>query len=173
MEKKENSLMKMFKPEDVIIREGELCHEMYKILSGNAALYMHYGKENEYLMGVLGEQKCIGEVSLLANRPIPYTVVALSNMMVMQINADQFESFIVKNTKNAVDIMTNMAKSIVMLSTDINLLADDFSNMVAQLKEQIDNSDEKMISADNLNEKLAQYKMTALTGGNIYSANEE
>ena len=36
--------------------------------------------------------------------------------------------------------MTNMAKSIVMLSTDINLLADDFSNMVTQLKEQVKNA---------------------------------
>lgn len=58
---------------------------MYKIVSGRAALYLQYGTENEYLIGVLSDGKCFGEVSVLTGKPSPYSVVAISDIMVMRI----------------------------------------------------------------------------------------
>lgn len=69
---------------------------MYKIVSGRAALYLQYGTENEYLIGVLSDGKCFGEVSVLTGKPSPYSVVAISDIMVMRIGADRFESFFTK-----------------------------------------------------------------------------
>ena len=94
---------------------------MYKIVSGRAALYLQYGTENEYLIGVLSDGKCFGEVSVLTGKPSPYSVVAISDIMVMRIGADRFESFISQNPRNTAEIMKNMANSIVMLAKTFSL----------------------------------------------------
>ena len=82
---------------------------MYKIVSGRAALYLQYGTENEYLIGVLSDGKWFGEISVLTGKPSPYSVVAISDIMVMRIGADRFESFISQNPRNTAEIMKNMA----------------------------------------------------------------
>lgn len=105
----DNIFMKKFSEDEVIIREGETYEEMYKIVSGRAALYLQYGTENEYLIGVLSDGKCFGEVSVLTGKPSPYSVVAISDIMVMRIGADRFESFISQNPRNTAEIMKNMA----------------------------------------------------------------
>lgn len=105
----DNIFMKKFSEDEVIIREGETYEEMYKIVSGRAALYLQYGTENEYLIGVLSDGKCFGEVSVLTGKPSPYSVVAISDIMVMRIGADRFESFISQNPRNTAGIMKNMA----------------------------------------------------------------
>ena len=105
----DNIFMKKFSEDEVIIREGETYEEMYKIVSGRAALYLQYGTENEYLIGVLSDGKCFGEVSVLTGKPSPYSVVAISDIMVMRIGAGRFESFISQNPRNTAGIMKNMA----------------------------------------------------------------
>ena len=127
------SLMKMCKENEIILREGEHSEEMYKLLSGKAAMYLHYGEENQYLIGYISDQGCFGDVSLLTKLPNPYTVVATTNVMLMRIRNTQFEEFIVNNTKNAVDIMTNMANMIVTLNKDIDLITDELSGFVTKL----------------------------------------
>ena len=117
----DNIFMKKFSEDEVIIREGETYEEMYKIVSGRAALYLQYGTENEYLIGVLSDGKCFGEVSVLTGKPSPYSVVAISDIMVMRIGADRFESFISQNPHNTAEIMKNMANSIVMLAKTFSL----------------------------------------------------
>ena len=39
-------LMALFKDNEVMIREGDTRNEMYKIISGKAALYLHFREEN-------------------------------------------------------------------------------------------------------------------------------
>ena len=122
----DNIFMKKFSEDEVIIREGETYEEMYKIVSGRAALYLQYGTENEYLIGVLSDGKCFGEVSVLTGKPSPYSVVAISDIMVMRIGADRFESFISQNPRNTAEIMKNkankeLAESIRMKLAQYNL----------------------------------------------------
>ena len=122
----DNIFMKKFSEDEVIIREGETYEEMYKIVSGRAALYLQYGTENEYLIGVLSDGKWFGEVSVLTGKPSPYSVVAISDIMVMRIGADRFESFISQNPRNTAEIMKNkankeLAESIRMKLAQYNL----------------------------------------------------
>ena len=67
----ETPLIKKYTEDEIIIREGEAYEEMYKVLSGSAAMYLHYGEENGYLLGLISSQKCFGEVSLFSSRPSP------------------------------------------------------------------------------------------------------
>lgn len=158
--------MKMCKTDEVIIREGEVYTEMYKVLSGKVAMYMHYGEENQYLIGVITDQRCIGDVSLLTNSPSPYTVVAMSNVMLMRIKNTQFEEFIVNNTKNAVDIMKNMAGMIVELHKDIDLINDELADYINQFNAKAENGDpiEATDALNTIQKRIMQYKMGSIAG---------
>ena len=57
--------IRVFSEDEVVISEGQRNTEMYKIVSGQAAIYFDYGKENEYLVGVLTDGRCFGEIGLL------------------------------------------------------------------------------------------------------------
>ena len=46
----------------MILCEGELNLDMYKILDGHAEVYMGYGTENETFIGIIGPQSCFGEL---------------------------------------------------------------------------------------------------------------
>ena len=66
--------MKMvkFSEGDIILREGELNEEMYKIINGHAEIYVDYGTKQESLLKILGPQECFGEFGLLIHKPSIY-----------------------------------------------------------------------------------------------------
>lgn len=119
------SFLKKFVEDEILIHEGEVKPEMYKIISGYAAIYLNYGKENEYLLGILSEQQCFGELGLLCKEPSIYTVVAVDDVLVMCIQRNNFDEFIEKNPNNAVNIIKGMARSMVTLRGNIDMLVDE------------------------------------------------
>lgn len=160
-----DSLMKMCREDEIIMREGETYDEMYKVLSGKVAMYLHYGEENEYLIGIISDQRCIGDVSLFTGEPSPYTAVALSNVMLMRIKNSQFEEFIVNNTKNAVDIMKNMANIIMTLNKDIDLIIDELTDYVDRLNSLPDIPElPETLNVNTIRRRIMQYKMATITG---------
>ena len=108
--------------DDVVLREGELNTEMYKILAGSAVMYFGYGTDDEYVVGTLKDGQCFGEYSLLTDKPGIYTVVAFTDMLLMRVKQDEFSSFVEMNAANSVEIMQNMAKMINVLKTNIDML---------------------------------------------------
>lgn len=124
------SAMSRFREDEVILRQGDLEREMYKIISGKAAVYFNFGQPDEYLIGVLSEQRCFGELSLLCGKPSICTVVAFGEVLVLRITEDNFDEFIKKNPKNAIDIMKNLADTIATLSMNLNMLAEDLTAVV-------------------------------------------
>lgn len=161
-EKMENnntkSLMKLCKENTIIVREGEVYTEMYKLLSGKVAVYLHYGEDNEYLVNTISDQRCIGEISLLTKNPSPYTIVALTDVMLMRITADQFEDFIINNTKNAMDILNNMASSIVSLNKNIDNVIEDLSKAMEELSSEKSGA----VTAADIRERVNRYKQDRL-----------
>ncbi|MCR5166923.1 MAG: cyclic nucleotide-binding domain-containing protein [Oscillospiraceae bacterium] len=51
-------MMKQFKEDDIIVKQGDISDEMYKIVYGKAAVFINHGEKNEHLIGILAEQKC-------------------------------------------------------------------------------------------------------------------
>ncbi len=156
-------LMRVYEEDEIIMREGESYGEMYKIISGSAALYLDYGGADEYLIGVISAGKCFGEVSLLAGRPEQYTVVAVDRVMVMAIREEQFEGFIKDNLHNTIDIMKNMADRIVMLNKNLGLIAD-------ELYESYKDGENKnsVTGHSDISEKIKMYRIMCLTGQNDF-----
>lgn len=126
-----HSAMLRFREDEVILRQGGLEREMYKIISGKAAVYFNFGQPDEYLIGILSEQRCFGELSLLCGKPSVYTAVAFGEVLIFRITEDNFDEFIKQNPKNAIDIMKNLANTIATLSMNLNLLTEDLTAVVS------------------------------------------
>lgn len=156
---KESSRMQRYPEDSVIIHEGEMRNEMFKIVSGKVAVYINYGKKNEYLLGVLSEQQCFGELGILCQQPSVYTVVAVYDVLVMRISEDEFESFLQNNNKNAVDIIRNLSWVVANLKGNLELVLEELSH---------GNEMEKK-SALRLKEKIHQYTLSGLHGDNQFN----
>lgn len=113
--------------DEVIVREGEVCEAMYKILSGSVAVYVRYGEEDEHLIGIYSKSRCFGEMSVISEQPSVYTVVAYDDVLLVRITKDFLEEFIKNNPRNIIDIMRNMGQTITVMQKNIDLLLDDLN----------------------------------------------
>ncbi len=113
----------------IILREGDANTEMYKIISGFAEVYVEYGTPKESLIGILRPQSCFGELGVLLSKPSIYTVVAYCDMLVMRVAESELGGFVAENQKNIIDIMRNMANSVLTMRAQIDLLLKDMEAM--------------------------------------------
>lgn len=123
------AVIKKFKEEDIIIEQGISDRNLYKVMSGKVVLYVNYGKEDEYLVGVLAFPKCFGEMSVLIGEPSSYTAVALTDATVLVVPEDNFEAFIQGDHKNALAIMKTMAKNLSMANMNIKMLVEELAHV--------------------------------------------
>ncbi|MEG1947687.1 MAG: cyclic nucleotide-binding domain-containing protein [Lachnospiraceae bacterium] len=131
----ETNLMVRFSEDDVILTQGSTKREMFKIISGKAAVYFNYGTPEEYLIGVLAEQRCFGELSILCEKPSTYSVVALGEVLVLRVTEDTFDDFIRNNTYNAIGIMRNLARTVDNLSLNLNMVNEDLTTMLSAMED--------------------------------------
>ena len=119
------SKLKRYKEDDIIIQEGQITREMYKILSGKVAAYINYGEENECLLGIFDEQRTFGESGMLCERPCMYTIIALEETLIMRIALEEFDSFINTNTQNARNVIKNLAREVAVMRCNMDMMLDE------------------------------------------------
>lgn len=117
-----------FPQDSVILKEGEVNDDMYKIIKGNAEVYVGYGTEQEVLIGIIGVHSCFGEFGLLLHKPSIYTVIAYSDVYVLRITEGEMGDFVQENHKNIIDIMRNMANTMMTMRFQIDLLIKEIEN---------------------------------------------
>lgn len=122
------SKMVKFPQDAVILKEGEESREMYKIIKGHAEIYTGYGTSLENLIGIIGEQSCFGEFGILLKKPSIYTVIAYSDILALRITESDLNDFISDNHKNIIDIMRNMAGSLLTMRVQVDLLLKELSS---------------------------------------------
>ncbi len=108
--------------EGFVLREGETNNALFKILSGNAELYVSYGTENEVLLGILGKGDCFGEFGLLLHKPAIYTVIAYSDLVLLRVTEDRMGMFIQENHTSVFQIMKSMANTMMIMQHQISQL---------------------------------------------------
>ena len=116
-----------FSRDSVIIKEGEMNPDMYKIVQGNAELYTGYDTDKELLLGIIGPHACFGEFGMLIQAPSIYTVVAYNDVYAMKVTAGNMGDFVQENHKNIIDIMKNMAHTMMIMQKQINLMSDELT----------------------------------------------
>lgn len=123
-----NGKIVRFEKERVILREGDMSSDMYKIIKGHAELYTGYGTEREVLLGIIGPQSCFGEFGLLLHEPSIYTVIAFDEVYVLRITEGEMGDFVQENHKNIIEIMRNMSRMMMVMQHQIDMLSADIKN---------------------------------------------
>ena len=121
---------KMFQvPEGTtVLQEGELSLDMYKIVQGYAEVYVGYGTDRETLIGLIGPQSCFGEFGLLLEKPAIYTVIAYSDLLLLRITKGEMGDFVTENHKIIIDIMQNMAKTMMIMHSQMDRLVEEIKS---------------------------------------------
>lgn len=141
--------MLQFHADEIIMKEGGIYEEMYKIISGSVAVYIRFGEKEEHLIGIYSKPKCFGETHVLSGQPSIYTVVAYDEVLLMRITKDSLEEFIRNNPRNAIDIMQNMVHTNMLMQKNIDLLLDDIYE-----KQDINKK-----RTEDIKNKIKQYRM--------------
>lgn len=118
-----------YQNDEIILHQGSTDKCLYKIISGRVALYTGYGQPDEYLVGILSAPNCFGEMTVLAEQPSYYTVVALETTLVLQVSEENFDAFIQNNYQNAITIMKTMAKNLSMMNMNIKMLTEELTEL--------------------------------------------
>ncbi len=156
-----SSKIRIYSENEVILREGISNKEMFKIVSGTVAVYFDYGKETEYLVGLLSEGRCFCDIGLLTGKPSPFTVVAFNDLMLLGIEAEDFRDFITEEPDKAIDIMKSLAGTVVTMSANVNMLKD-------EMLETIDDQS-KVRKENELNKSILKYRVSGLQGSTYFS----
>lgn len=138
------SKLKKYMEDEVIVFEGQITFEMYKILSGKVAAYINYGEENETLLGIFDAQRTFGESGMLCERPCMYTVVALEETLVMKVAIDEFDEFINNNTQNARNVIKNLAREVAVMRCNLEMMMDEYEHIAETEKKNIQQLKEKL-----------------------------
>ncbi len=120
----------------VIIREGEVNMDMYKIIGGNAEVYTGYGTDKEAILGILSKDDYFGEMGLLTQKPAIYTVVAFNDMAVMRITLADIDEYIKSNHHDTFVIMKKMAESMYNMKYSMDMFVKDVAEGRVDVREK-------------------------------------
>ena len=132
-----NAKIVVFEPETMILKEGEVNLDMYKILTGHVEVYVSHGTPMETLVGVLGPKSCFGEFGLLLQEPAIYTIIAFDRVTAIRITEGQLGDFVQDNHSYVIEIMRGMAKTMMKMRSQINLLASEIEEGVTPEKDNL------------------------------------
>ncbi len=116
-----------FPAESLILKEGEVNLDMYKIIKGNVELYTGYGTESESLIGIIGPGAVFGEFGLLTEKPAIYTAIAYSDVYAMRVTEGRIGDFVKENHSSVIQIMKNMANTMAIMQRQIIDLSEELA----------------------------------------------
>ncbi len=129
-----------FPAESMILKEGEVNLDMYKIIQGRAEMYAGYGTDKEVLLGIIGPGACFGEMGLLLKAPAIYTIIAYTDVYAIRVTEDRVGNFIQENHSSVLQIMKNMANTMAIMQHQITALSEELNSYT----KKEDNSFEEM-----------------------------
>jgi CRP-like cAMP-binding protein len=114
---------KRFKRSDRLVDAGQKSNMLFVILSGTANVVVNNSTGKELVLASLGVGDCIGEMSLLDNQPHSATVVAASQLDVLVLTREGFNSCILHNVHMAVAVMRGLVTRLRKANQKIASLA--------------------------------------------------
>ena len=149
----------------VILREGVVNSDMYKIVSGRAVCYANYGQDDEIVLGSLKEGHSLGEYSLLTGKPGIYTAVAFTDMLLLRINAADFGDFTASNPENSLAVMKSLAAIAGTMRANINMMNNDLQSISENSGDIAALEAENEAMRENISQSLAviQHEINEIT----------
>ena len=112
-----------FKRTETLVVVGQKTNALYVILSGTVQVTVSHSSGREQVLATLGVGDCIGEMSLLDNEPHSATVVAATQVDVLVLTREGFNSCILHNAQMAVSVMRGLVKRLRKANGKIASLA--------------------------------------------------
>ena len=100
-----------FKPDEIIFSEFEPGDKFYLIQSGRVQLIKNAG-EHERTLDILYPSDMFGEMAILENSPRSATAIALDDVKVLELNAQNFEILMLGNPALAYNLLCIFAQRI-------------------------------------------------------------
>ena len=97
-----------FKPEQVIIREGESGDLFYVVTEGHAQVLIRDADGNELGLSEVGPGGFFGELSMLTNLPRAARVRALDHVTTLALGREDFFEFLRTHAHAAIDVMVEL-----------------------------------------------------------------
>ena len=111
---------KAFKTGEEIIKEGDIGKSFYLLTEGKAGVYANYEKNNPFRIAVLEPGEYFGEMAILEAYPRNATVVAIGNVNVIEIPADEMSTFFEENPEQVFELMKHLGTRIQVMTSDYN-----------------------------------------------------
>ena len=112
-----------FKRSDRMVEAGTKNNTLFVILSGRVNVVVSHPGGKELVLATLGVGDCIGEMSLLDNQPHSATVVAGSQVDVLALTREGFNSCILHNAQLSVAVMRGLVTRLRKANQKIASLA--------------------------------------------------
>ena len=118
---KDQSSAKRFPEGTLIIGEGDACPcAMYIVLKGSVGVYKNYLQPDQIMVSHLKPGEFFGEMSLFLGQPRSASVVALSDLIALEINKNNTYEMIEKNS----DIEMHVVKVLCSRINELHELLD-------------------------------------------------
>lgn len=114
-------LGKRYQPGEVLIQQGELGEQMFVIQSGQVAL-MQAREGEEVFVGVRGEGEILGEMALFDQQAHNATVKALSEVVAITLDKQNFNKRIHEDPSMAFHLFQLMTRRTRELSQQVTML---------------------------------------------------
>ncbi len=101
---------KVFKEGDIIFTEDSIGNSMMIITSGEVRVSQKSDPDNEEALIVLKKGDLFGEMGLLEDLPRSATVIAHSNVVMLEIKREDFLEFLKKDSDSGVKILIKLSK---------------------------------------------------------------
>ena len=139
-----------FKPDEIIFSEYEPGETFYLIQSGRVKLIKNAG-EFERTLDILQTSEMFGEMAILENSPRSATAIAMDDVKVLELNAQNFEILVLGNPQIALKLLRIFSKRIydqrrrfmTLTLTDPQVKIADVFLMLDETQANIDRSSEK------------------------------
>ena len=102
---------KIFNKDEFIFTEGSAGNSMMIVVSGEVRISQTDESVEEALI-VLKKGDLFGEMAMLEELPRTATVIANTNVIILEIKRDDFLKFLNENSQAGVDILLRLAKTI-------------------------------------------------------------
>lgn len=103
---------------EVIIKEGDIGNSFFQLLTGNAGVYVNYGKEDQVKLTVLNEGQYFGEMAVIEAYPRSSTVVAEGDAKVAEIPGSELNTYFTENPDKIIALIEHLGNRLRALTED-------------------------------------------------------
>lgn len=108
-----------FQPGEVLLKQGDPGDSLFIIIDGMAQVFVLDEENREREIGTLGPKECFGEMALLTGEPRSAGIRSVTELTVLKLSNDRFDSLLKKHHSLAVYFAGTLARRLASANRDL------------------------------------------------------